>query len=175
MRQTSGVSAATAYRDSLLDLARTEAWPNSETVISRLGPYPASTCREMAAKQRAAEHLLGVWSQTDRAFYYPPLQFTSDGSVHPRFRDLLRALGQNPALSHLADPGGWERLGWMYQPRGSLSEQSLAEAASPTGIAERESQLNTVGRTPAEVFQIAPDAVVALAESDAGRVLDRQI
>ncbi|BDU21584.1 hypothetical protein DYGSA30_30410 [Dyella sp. GSA-30] len=160
------------YRDSLLEKARAEAWPTSEMAGRRLGAPAASACKELAAKERALGRLLGVWSASDRTFYHPPFQFASDGSVHPRFSELLKALSQIPSLTHSADPGGWERLGWMYELRGSLSELSLAEAASSSGIAEREGQLDTRARTPAEVFPIAPEAVVALAVSDAAWVLD---
>ncbi len=173
MNRRSSVNAATAYRDRLLEQAHAEAWPTSETVGRQLGADTTCACKEIAAKERALERLLGVWSQTDRTFYHPPFQFVSDGSVHPRLYALLKALSQNPALVHSADPGGWERLGWMYQPRGSLSELSLVEAASSSGIAEREGQLDKRARTPAEVFPIAPDAVIGLAGSDAAWVMDR--
>jgi hypothetical protein len=174
MTRPTNIDAATAYRDSVLELARTEAWPTSEAAGRRLGATTASACKEAAAKARALERLLGVWAELDRTFYHPPFQFASDGSVHSRVIELLSVLSQNPALSHSADPAGWERLGWMYQPRGLLSERSLAEAASPSGIAEQEDQLDRRSRSPAEVFPIAPDAVIALAGSDAAWVRDRR-
>lgn len=173
MTQASSVNAAAAYRDSLLEMARVEAWPTSEVIGCQLDATTAPAGKEIAAKERALGRLLGVWSSSDRTFYHPSFQFTTDGAIHPRFCELLEALSQNPAFSHSADPGGWERLGWMCQPRGALSERSLAEVASSSGIAEREGQLDTVARPPAEVFPIAPDIVIALARSDAAWVLDR--
>jgi hypothetical protein len=167
------VNAAIAYRDSLLEKARAEAWPTSKAAGRLLGGATASACNEMAAKERALGRLLGIWSQADRTFYHPPFQFASDGLVHPSFYELLEVLSQNPALAHSADPGGWGRLEWMFQLRGSLSECSLAETASPFGIAEPEDTLDKTPRTPAEVFPIDPDAVIALAGSDAAWVLDR--
>lgn len=81
----SSVEAAIAYRDTLLVQARAEVWPTSEAAGRRLGATTAAACKEMAAKERALDRLLGVWSQADRTFYHPPFQFASDGSVHPRF------------------------------------------------------------------------------------------
>lgn len=149
-----------------------EVWPTSETINRLMSALSSSECRTAAANARTAEELLGAWSEVDREFYHPIFQFAPDGSVHPRFPGLLKALSRNPALSHSEDPSGWGRLGWMYQPRRSLSELSLAEWASSSGISEQEGELDTRARTPAEVFQVAPGAVIALANEDSDFVLD---
>ncbi|MCK9366595.1 MAG: hypothetical protein M0P72_05550 [Metallibacterium scheffleri] len=103
----------------------------------------------------------------------PRFQFLPDGRVHPKLPELLEALAQIPSYSPDQDPGGWGRMAWLYGSTAFLSERTLAEEASEDGIAPNEADLDTAARTPAEVFPIDPDAVIALARAEAAALHDR--
>jgi len=156
---------AIRWRDALLGVAKHEAWPTSEVLRMRLACTP-----EQLTHERATGRLLGIWSDEEHTYYYPALQFSKDGSVHPQLSELLSTLGTMPSFAPSQDPGGWQRLEWLYQPRGGLSERSVAERASDGGIAPNESSLAATARTPAEVFPIDASAVIALAYEDAERL-----
>lgn len=158
---------AIARRDALLERARAERWPDSDTVGQQLGSSNATAGRTRAARLRKAGELLGVWSAADRTFYHPRFQLLETGQVHTKIPELLQALASIPTFAAGSDVNGWGRLDWLYTPRGALSERSIAEAASEDGIAPNEAALSAEARTPADVFPGAPDAVIALAHDDA--------
>ena len=93
--------------------------------------------------------------------------------MHPKLPELLEALAQIPSYEPDQDPGGWGRIAWIYGSSALLSERALAEEASEDGIAPNEADLDTAARTPAEVFPINPDAVIALARAEAAALHDR--
>ena len=74
-------------------------------------------------------------------------------------------------LSAAEDKSGWQRVFWLYQPRGRLSAQALALRAAALAQVradpERFAKLDTAARTPAEVFPTDPQAVIDLARDDA--------
>lgn len=164
--------AAIARRDALLARARAEAWPESGVVGQQLGSTTEEAGRQRATRERQAGRLFGVRPPGERTFVHPRFQFLPDGRAHPQLPDLLTALSTNPDLTDATDPAGWGRLGWLYQPRPSLSVRSLAEDRSPDGVAD--DTLDARGRTPAEVFPTDPDAVVARAREDAEVVSGRR-
>lgn len=164
---------AIARRDALLARARAEAWPESDAVGQMLGSQSPTAGRQRATRERAAGHLLGLWSAGERTFYHPRFQFLPDGRVHPKLSELLEALAQLPAYAPEDDPGGWGRIAWLYGSSPSLSQRSLAEAATEGGIAPHESALDPTPRTPADVFPTDPDAVIALAREHAAAIRDR--
>lgn len=164
---------AIARRDALLARARAEAWPESDAVGQMLGSSSPAAGRQRATRERAAGTLFGLWSAGERTFYHPRFQFLPDGRVHPKLPELLEALAQIPSYAPEQDPGGWGRIAWLYGSSPSLSERSMAEAATEGGIAPNESELDTTPRTPAEVFPTDPDAVIALAREQAVAIRDR--
>ncbi|MBQ4855884.1 hypothetical protein IMW82_14535 [Rhodanobacter sp. B2A1Ga4] len=164
--------AAIARRDALLARARSEEWPESGVVGQQLGSSNEEAGRQRATRDRAAGRLFGVRPPGERTFLHPRFQFLPDGRVHSKLPDLLAALATNPELTEATDPAGWGRLGWLYQPRRSLSVRSLAEERAPDGVAD--DSLDDRGRTPAEVFPTDPQAVVALAIEDAEVVSGRR-
>jgi hypothetical protein len=108
-------------RARTLARARKERWPSSAREGPLLDGYGAVTETQQADRMRAEGKLLGLWSPTDKAFYYPPFQFTADGCVHPRLAELLAALADIPIYAPVDDPTGWGRFDWCAQPRGVLS------------------------------------------------------
>ena len=165
-----GYAATLKAIDRVWARVRLEEWLPSDAVSQRLGCRTPEVGREYAARLRDDGQLFGVWSETERLHYHPPFQFQPNGQTHPRLAALLFALAQVPTLSTKDDSGGWGRLGWLIQRRGSLSEYSLAEDASPDGIALNGDSLSAEARTPEQVFPIDPDAVIALAHADADYV-----
>jgi len=161
-------------RDDLLKIARHEAWPQSDALCQQLRVTSPVASREQSARDRADGHLLGIWSAEEHTFYHPNFQFCAEGHVHSQLPELLTALSAIPTFAPNQDPGGWGRLGWLYQPRGALSELSIAENASEDGVAPNEAHLARDARTPAEVFCIHAGAVIALAREDAETMLDRR-
>lgn len=119
---------------------------------------------------RATGELLGLWAPADHTFYHPPFQFLQDGRVHPRLTALLSALAEIPTYAPADDPSGWGRIGWLLQPRWSLSERGVAESRSPTGIAPDEDLLAVAARAPVEVFPSDPESVIATALDDAKEI-----
>ena len=107
-------------RDALLARARSGAWPESGVVGQRLGSTTEEAGRQRATRDRQSGRLLGVRPAGEHTFVHPCFQFLADGRIHPLVPDLLAALARNPELTGTADPGGWGRLGWLYQPRRSL-------------------------------------------------------
>ncbi|GLQ87694.1 hypothetical protein [Dyella flagellata] len=150
-------------RDTILELARTEAWPSTH---SFKGDDPA--------KKRSTGQLLGIWDDKEHCFYYPPFQFLEDGSLNPKLPALLLALSEIPSYRPAEDAGGWGRFDWLDGLRGSMSLRDLAEELSETGIAEHEDLLSLEARRPAEVFLTQPDAVIGLALRDAAAIRDRR-
>ena len=67
----------------------------------------------------------------------------------------------------------WSVFNQRQHSSALLSERALAEEASEDGIAPNEADLDTAARTPAEVFPINPDAVIALARAEAAALHDR--
>lgn len=165
--------ATIARRDALLARARSEAWPESGVVGQRLGSTTDEAGRQRAARDRQSGRLLGVRPPGEHTFVHPCFQFLVDGRIHPLVPDLLAALARNPELTGTADPGGWGRLGWLYQPRRSLSERSLAEDRAADGVTD-DQMLDSRSRAPAEVFPDHPKAVIALAKQDAEAVSGRR-
>jgi hypothetical protein len=163
---------ATARREANLVRARAEKWPKSDVVDQMMGSPPATDGRRRTHDMRAGGELLGIWSDAEQTFYYPLFQFLPDGCVHPKWPLLLTALCAIPTLSPMEDPTGWGRFGWLTQLRGALSERDLAESASMDGVAPNEAQLSRKPRTPAEVFNVDPDAVIDLARTDARTLRD---
>lgn len=157
---------AVATRDALLALG----WPASREVGIRLGSAPEAA-EQRASRERAGGRLLGAWDTSRNRFVHPPFQFLPDGRLHPRLAELLAALADLPGLNPAEDRGGWGRTFWLYQPRGSLSERSVAEAGTwgaPDANWDAIDALPDAPRTPAEVFVNHPDAVIALVRMDAG-------
>ncbi|AGG89149.1 hypothetical protein R2APBS1_2026 [Rhodanobacter denitrificans] len=136
-------AAAAARRDELLNLG----WPTSEQV-SRANHSTADNRSQWAAVRRAAGELLGVWSVRDRTYRHPTFQF-KDGMIRPQVKELLAALAAIPGFNATDDAKGWRRAFWLYGARGALADKDGCM------------------RTPAEVFETDPAAVIALAESDA--------
>lgn len=158
---------ALSFRESLLALH----WPDSKTVGRQLGSTGTGV-EARVSRERADGTLFGVWAGRARGGYqHPTFQFLPSGSPHPRLPDLLDALARRPDLTPAADRSGWERAFWLYQPRGRLSEQALAmRAAAPEQFRadpERFAALPDSPRTPADVFQLDPQAVIDLARDDA--------
>ncbi len=165
---------AMARRDAMLARARDEAWPESDAVGRMLGSSSPAAGRQRATRERAAGTLFGLWSAGERTFYHPRFQFLPDGRMHPKMPELLAALAQIPTYAPEQDPGGWGRIAWLYGSSQSLSERSVAEAGADDGVAPNESELDTTPRTPAEVFQTHPEAVIALACDEAAAIRDRR-
>jgi hypothetical protein len=156
-----------SFRESLLALD----WPDSQAVGRQLGST-GSGAESRVSRERTAGTLFGVWAGRTRGGHrHPPFQFLPSGSVHPRLPELLDALARQPGLTPAVDTTGWERAFWLYQPRGRLSAQALAlRAAAPAQVRAdpaRFAALDTVARTPAEVFVSDPQAVIDLARDDA--------
>ena len=165
---------AIARRDALLARARNDDWPESDAVGQMLGSGSPAAGRQRATRERAAGNLFGLWSAGERTFYHPRFQFLPDGRMHPKMPELLAALAQIPTYAPEQDQGGWGRIVWLYGSSPSLSELSIAEAGASDGIAPNESELDTTPRTPAEVFQTHPEAVIALARAEATAIHDRR-
>lgn len=165
--------AAMARRDALLARARAraESWPTSAKLGKTIPSVTESGGRLNATRERRRGRLFGVRETGKMSYFYLRFQFLNDGRVPRKLPRLLAALARNPQLTHRADPSGWGRLGWLYQPRRSLSVFSVAEDRVEDGIAD--DALDSEARAPAEVFQSDPDAVVALANEDAGIVTAR--
>lgn len=163
----SDTAEALSFRESLLALG----WPDSKTVGRQLGSTGTGV-EARVSRERAEGTLFGVWAGRARGGYqHPSFQFLPSGSPHPRLPELLDALARRPDLAPVADRSGWERAFWLYQPRGRLSEQALAlRAAAPAqfrAAPERFAALPDTARTPADVFQHDPQAVIDLARDDA--------
>jgi len=161
--------AAQLRRSVLMGRAREEHWPESDGLAHALGADTPEAAAALAAQERQAGRLLGIWTGGRHAsFVHPHFQFLPNGRLHPRLPDLLSALGRLPTFLPEDDRSGWGRLNWLIQPRHVLSERSIAEAA-PARVAgdHSEASLDDHARTPAEVFLHEPDAVIALAYEDA--------
>ena len=165
------VDAILKLREELL----AQNWPDSVTVGGILGSNTDVGQEFKAGRDRASEGnlIFGVWAGRDRGGYrYPPFQFAQDGSVHPKLSELMDALARRPDLHPDQDKSGWERAFWLYQPRGRLSVQALAlRAAAPEAVRkdpESFAALPNDARTPAEVFPYDYQAVIDLANEDAG-------
>lgn len=165
---------ATARREAILDQARAEAWPESDTVGRLLGSATPAAGRQRATRLRASGELLGLWSPGEKTYYHPRVQFLPDGRVHPQWQEFLSALATVPHMTPGDDPNGWGRYSWLTTPRGSLSERDLAEAASPDGIAPNEATLSRMPRTPLEVFASDPAAVITWVRAQAEAARDRR-
>lgn len=136
--------AAEALRQALL----AKGWPTSVEVGRANGSQSVNKA-QWAKDKRDAGELLGVWSASERAYRHPSFQFTTDGLLLPRVKDLLDALASNPDFAPANDPGGWRKAFWLHGATLALP--------GPDGTA----------RVPAEVFAKDPDAVVAAARMDA--------
>lgn len=139
------------------------------------GQKPANNADTCGGPGEAAPPAFRVWAGRDRGGYrYPPFQFVGDGSVNPKLGELMGALARQPQLHPDNDKSGWERAFWLYLPRGRLSEQALALRA--TTLEEvlkdprRFAAIPNVARTPAEVFMLAYQAVIDLANDDADQL-----
>jgi hypothetical protein len=178
-RNTTPQLRTEAAREAFLD----RNWPTSEDLSQSWGAS-AEVRSKLASKLRREKRLFGVWSPRRSAYVYPTFQFLnqdpdSQASVLPALPALLTALETIPGFSDSemdvagGDPGRWRRLFWLYEPRGELSEQSLAVTAavqhsiSPLRALSMCSSKSEAPRAPAEIFAEAPDAVIALANDDA--------
>ena len=157
-------------------------WPASADVGTRAG---SAAPAQWAKDQRDGGKLLGVWDRSARTFRHPDFQFEPDGRVKAEVKTLLAALAEHPDRTAVADPDGWRRAYWLYQPFRSLSRSALALADRPPGhgTALHDSPEGAAGfaqellaatsaddarpRTPAEAFAEAPQAVIALARQAA--------
>lgn len=154
--QTAPEDAARARALALRDELLARGWPTSAQVAQALGSR-AGNAAQYAAKKRAEGKLFGVWSLKDNTFVHPDFQLDASHQLHPAIPALLHALARLPGLSDKEDAGGWRRAFWLYGATPALSERALG-----TGLDE-------APRTPAEVFRSDPDAVIALADTDAAR------
>lgn len=158
--------AAVRQRDELLQLE----WPRSKAVGVMLGSKPTGA-EARASRERSAGRLLGAWAGRDKGYVHPEFQFVDSGTVNPRVIDLLDAMANNPGLSAAQDKNGWQRVFWLYQPRGRLSKQAMAlRRATPEQLLSdpgRFEKLEDAPRTPADVFPHDPQAVIDLAREDA--------
>jgi hypothetical protein len=158
------VAAIWSLREELL----AQNWPASIP-----GAWVPATDADTCGGAEPADNLaFRVWAGRDRGGYrFPPFQFLSDGSVHPKLQELMAALARQPQLHPDTDKSGWERAFWLYLPRGRLSERALALSAATLkevmGAPGRFAAIPDVARTPAEVFLDAPQAVIDLANEDA--------
>lgn len=140
----SPAQAADALRQTLL----AQGWPTSVEVGRANGSQSANKA-QWAKDKRDAGELLGVWSASERAYRHPAFQFTAEGLLLPKVRELLAALASNPDFTAANDPGGWRKAFWLH---GATLALAGAEGAA---------------RVPAEVFPDDPDAVIAAARKDA--------
>jgi len=159
------VAAIWSLREELL----AQNWPASGPGAWKPAVNDADACGRKGLVDNLA---FRVWAGRDRGGYrYPPFQFLTDGSVNPKLQELMGVLERQPQLHPDNDKSGWERALWLYLPRGSLSERSLAlRAARLEEVVEapgRFAAISDVARTPAEVFLDAPQAVIDLANDDA--------
>ena len=158
--------AAMRYRDELLRLG----WPDCKAVGVMLGSKPTGA-EARASRERSAGRLLGVWAGRDTGYVYPDFQFLDSGAVNPRVAELLDAMANITGLSAAEDKSGWQRVFWLYQPRGRLSKQAIAlRRAAPEQVRAdpaRFDKLETAPRTPEDVFPHDPQAVIDLAREDA--------
>lgn len=167
---------ANARREMLL----AQRWPTSADVGRSAGGLAVNPA-QWAKTQCDAGRLLGGWDETIGTFRYPPFQFDDEGHVRPMVPLLLQAMAEHPKRTADADPGGWRRVYWLYQPLRSLSRRALRCASAPlepgvlpeVAFAQIEGWLSVTSaaerraRTPAEVFVDDPDIVVALARQSA--------
>ena len=151
----------------MLARARQEAWPDSVTAGLRLGGSTPSEANQLVAIERAKGRVLGIWSRIEQTFYHPRFQFLPCGAIHPRVDALLAALAGNPALTQSGDPGGWQRLEWLAQPRAAFSVRTLCRVGASTdpGIDD--------ARAAIDVFPTDPVAVIAFAREDMARMRNR--
>lgn len=139
-----------ALRDTMLG----RNWPNAAQLAQTLGPL-AENATQYAARRRAERALFGVWSLKDNSFVHPDFQFDENLQPHPSMPALLAALAAIPGMGDEDDQGGWRRAFWLYGETSALSERALGDGQSDAS------------RTPADVFQSNPNAVVALANAEA--------
>lgn len=161
------VAAIWSLREDLL----AQNWPAS---IPGAG-LPATDADACGGMEPADNLAFRVWAGRDRGGYrFPPFQFLSDGSVHPKLQELMEALARQPQLHPDNDKSGWERAFWLYLPRGRLSKRALAlSTATLEEVKEapgRFAAISDVARTPAEVFLEAHRAVIDLANEDADQL-----
>jgi len=156
-------------REAMLVRARREAWPDSVAVGLQLGGTTPAGASRLVAVERAAGRVLGVWSSTDQTFYHPRFQFLPCGAIHPRISALLAALAGNPALNQAGDPGGWQRLEWLVQPRTVLSVRHLSRG-QPRPHEASTGPDSGIARAAIDVFPTDPVAVVAFAREDVARM-----
>lgn len=155
-------------RETMLARARQEAWPDSITVGLQLGGATPSEANQLAALERAGGRVLGIWSSLEQTFYHPRFQFLPCGAIHPRINALLAALAENPALAQAGDPGGWQRLDWLTQPRAALSARNLRRDQPRHGASTGSG--NDDARAAIDVFPANPVAVIAFAREDMTRI-----
>ena len=143
-------------------------WPSSMTVGKWLGGAEAAA-EQRASRARADRKILGAWGGKGVGFVHPQFQFDSFGQPIPRLEELMDRLGELQSFAPDTDRGGWRRVFWLYQPRPSLSERSIAESRStdPLAMDGNFDQFPDVARTPAEVFATDPEAVFQLIRMDA--------
>ena len=170
------VAAIWSLRETLL----AQNWPDSETIGRILGRTADTGAESKASCYRENEDnlMFGVWAGRDCGGYrYPPFQLLKGGLVHPKLSELMEALARQPDLHPRQDKSGWERVFWLYQPRGRLSTQALAlRAAKFREVSEdpqRFAALPNDARTPAEVFPDDCQAVIDLANEDADQLAPR--
>jgi len=159
-------AVALAWRDDLLALG----WPGVEEITLRLEKTELSLGATLADLRRS-NRILGVWSAALDDYVFPDFQFIAD-RVHPRVAPLLHILAGSPDMTADVDRGGWQRAFWLYQPNLELSEQSLAAGHGRLGAKfdlmdsfhlRRLAAINDQARTPAEIFQLHPERVLAFA------------
>lgn len=171
---TPPVPAGQARRDTLLALG----WPTSTEAGTRAGKKAPG---QWAKDRRDAGQLLGVWDPTANTFRYPDFQFDAAGQLLPQVATLLAALAEHPDRTPDADPDGWRRAYWLYQPFRSLSREVVRGTTSPLPAVAGTGPLfqalmrdpppgtpeDSEARTPAEAFAESPEAVIALARQAA--------
>jgi len=155
----------------MLARAWQEAWPDSVTAGLRLGGSTPSEANRLMAIARARGRVLGIWSRTEQTFYHPRFQFLPCGAIHPRVDALLAALAGNPELTQAGDPGGWQRLEWLAQPRAVFSARNLCRDQTRPGASTGPGTDDA--RAAIEVFPADPVAVIAFAREDMARMRTR--
>jgi hypothetical protein len=93
------VAAIWSLREELL----AQNWP-----VSIPGAWiPAADTGTYGGTGSADNLAFRVWAGRDRGGYrYPPFQFLSDGSVHPKLKDLMEALARQRQLRPVCNPPG---------------------------------------------------------------------
>jgi hypothetical protein len=131
-------------------------WLTAAEVSKQLGSV-AANAGEAASAARRAGRLLGVWHATEKAYRYPPWQFSPSGQPVEGMSEilaLLRDAGIRGGQSRANE--GWPETTWFLSPNAFI-----AEARRDRGETDRQSEI-----TPAAVLQAKPGDVLDAAREE---------